>query len=116
MITLSNIGKRYGSKVLYADASLQINSGEKIGLVGPNGAGKTTIFRLVTGAESVDDGYVSIPKNIKIGYFRQDIEDMRGRSVIAEVLSANSDINRLAEKMRVFEKRLEDTAVNPIDD
>jgi ATPase subunit of ABC transporter with duplicated ATPase domains len=49
MIALSGIYKNYGRQVLFVDASFQLNTGEKIGLVGPNGAGKTTIFRLITG-------------------------------------------------------------------
>ncbi len=116
MISLNQITKNYGSKVLYEKSSFQLNPGEKVGLVGPNGAGKTTIFRLIMGHEGVEDGTLNVPKQLKISYFRQDIEDMRGRSVLDEVMSADEEINALATEMRRFEKRLEDTAVNPIDD
>lgn len=116
MISLSNISKHYGSKILYSSASLQLNPGEKCGLVGANGAGKTTIFRIITGQERVDDGYVSIPKDLRISYFRQDIEDMRGKTVIAEVMGADEKINTVAAKLKKYEKALEDSAVNPISD
>jgi ATPase subunit of ABC transporter with duplicated ATPase domains len=76
MITLSSISKQYGRQVLFVDASFQLNPGEKVGLVGPNGAGKTTLFRMIVGEEAPDDGEVTVPKKLTIGYFRQDVEEM----------------------------------------
>lgn len=70
MLCLSRLSKQYGRQVLFVDASFQLNAGEKVGLVGPNGAGKTTIFRMITGEESPDEGDVSVPKKMSIGYFR----------------------------------------------
>ena len=71
------------------DASFQLNPGEKVGLVGPNGAGKTTLFRMVVGEETPDEGSVSVPKKMTIGYFRQDVEEMQGRSVLDEAIAGN---------------------------
>ena len=76
MISFSNINKQYGKQLLFVDASFQLNPGEKVGLVGPNGAGKTTLFRMVVGEETPDEGAVSVPKKVTIGYFRQDVEEM----------------------------------------
>src|SRR6185436_14204067 len=81
MIALTQICKQYGRRILLVDASFQLNPGEKVGLVGPNGSGKTTIFRMITGEESADAGEVSVPKRVTVGYFRQDVEAMRGRPV-----------------------------------
>jgi len=105
MISFNAVTKQQGSKILYSNGSFQINPGEKIGLVGPNGAGKTTIFRLIMGEESPDQGSISRPDKIRVGYFSQNIENMKGRSVIAEVLSAggfdqvNADIKKYEEKL-----------------
>jgi ATPase subunit of ABC transporter with duplicated ATPase domains len=66
MISFSNINKQYGKQLLFADASFQLNPGEKVGLVGPNGAGKTTLFRMVVGEETPDEGAVSVPKKLTI--------------------------------------------------
>jgi ATPase subunit of ABC transporter with duplicated ATPase domains len=77
MISFSNINKQYGKQLLFVDASFQVNSGEKVGLVGPNGAGKTTLFRMVVGEETPDEGAVSVPKKMTIGHFRQDVEQMQ---------------------------------------
>jgi len=77
MISFSNINKQYGKQLLFVDALFQLNPGEKVGLVGPNGAGETTLFHMVVGEESPDDGTVSVPKKLTIGYFRQDVEEMQ---------------------------------------
>lgn len=116
MVGLSNISKHYGSKILYANASFQINPGEKIGLVGPNGAGKTTIFRIITGEEGVDEGYVSIPNKLRISYFSQNIEEMRGCSALQEVMGADQQLAGLSQKLRDFEKKLEESAETPLSD
>lgn len=116
MVSLSNLNKHYGSKILYDDASLQINPGEKIGLVGPNGAGKTTVFRIITGEEGVDGGYVSIPNKLVISYFSQNIAEMGGRSALEEVVSADKTIAKLGAKLKEFEQKLTDSAENPISD
>ncbi len=76
MISFSNINKQYGKQLIFVDASFQLNPGEKVGLVGPNGAGKTTLFRMIVGEEEPDEGSVTVPKRLHIGYFRQDVEEM----------------------------------------
>ncbi len=106
MIHLSNISKRYGNKVLYRNGNFQINPGEKIGLVGPNGAGKSTIFRLITGEESADDGQISKPQKTVVGYFSQSIEEMSGKTVLEEVLSANGDLPKIEARLKTLEAKL----------
>lgn len=106
MVHLSGITKHYGKKVLYRNGSFQINAGEKIGLVGPNGAGKTTIFRLITGEERPDEGRVSKPDKLVVGYFSQSIEDMRGRSALEEVKSAAGRLFGLQARLKELEARL----------
>lgn len=106
MVSASGITKYFGSKKLYADASFQINSGEKIGLVGPNGAGKTTIFRILMGEEGVDAGRVAKPDKIVMAYFSQKIEEMKGRSAIEEVQSAVGNLKEMREEMNVLENQL----------
>jgi ATP-binding cassette subfamily F protein 3 len=106
MLAFNSVTKQQGTRILFANASFQINPGDKIGLVGPNGAGKTTVFRLIMNEESMDQGTISKPDKVRIGYFSQSIENMKGRSVLAEVLSAGnlenltSEISRLEEKLQ----------------
>lgn len=112
MIQFANVSKRYGNKLLYQNASFQLNPGEKAGLVGPNGAGKTTVFRILSGEEGVETGAVAKPDRIVIGYFSQNIEDMRGRSVMDEVKSAAGRLPELQARMQELEVKL----VEPLDD
>jgi energy-coupling factor transporter ATP-binding protein EcfA2 len=58
MLTLHGVSKSYGDRVLFADAALQVNTGDRIGLVGPNGAGKSTLFGLILGEEPADEGRI----------------------------------------------------------
>lgn len=116
MIHISGISKQYGNKILYKNGSFQINPGEKIGLVGPNGAGKSTIFKVIMGEEGVDSGAVSKSDRLVVGYFHQNIEDMRGRSALEEVKAAHPELPRLQAALKTMEHQLEDSAINPIDD
>jgi ATPase subunit of ABC transporter with duplicated ATPase domains len=108
MIALSGIYKQYGRQVLFVDASFQLNTGEKIGLVGPNGAGKTTIFRLITGEEHADDGDVSVPKKLSIGYFRQEIDEMSGWPVLDEAIAGSGRLGDLHHELIELEHALGD--------
>ena len=110
MISFSNINKQYGKQLIFVDASFQLNPGEKVGLVGPNGAGKTTLFRMVTGEESPDDGDVSVPKKLTIGYFRQDVEEMSGRSVLDEAIAGSGRAGDLHHELEHLQQALEDPA------
>lgn len=116
MIHFAKVSKQYGPHILYRNASFQINSGEKIGLVGPNGAGKTTIFRILMGEEGYESGSVSKPERVVLGYFSQNIEEMSGKTVIQETMGANPEFPRIQNRIREIEKALEDSAVTPISD
>jgi ATPase subunit of ABC transporter with duplicated ATPase domains len=110
MISFSNISKQYGKQLVFVDASFQLNPGEKVGLVGPNGSGKTTFFRMVVGEEEPDDGEVSVPKRLTIGYFRQDVEEMSGRPVLDEAIAGCGRIGDLHHELEDLQKGLEDPA------
>ncbi|ASD64180.1 ABC-F family ATP-binding cassette domain-containing protein [Bdellovibrio bacteriovorus] len=113
MIHLSNITKQQGNKVLYRNGSFQINAGEKIGLVGPNGAGKTTIFRIIMGEEGIDGGTISKSDRTVIGYFSQNIEEMKGKSALEEVKSAVGNIGDMQARMQECEAKLADPDLDP---
>ena len=108
MISLSRIQKQYGRQVLFIDAAFQLNPGEKVGLVGPNGAGKTTLFRLITGEETADEGEVSVPKKLTIGYFRQDVEEMSGRSVLDEAIAGSGRLGDLHHELEALQHEMGD--------
>ncbi|MEZ5289551.1 MAG: ABC-F family ATP-binding cassette domain-containing protein [Vicinamibacterales bacterium] len=108
MISFSRIGKQYGRQVLFVDASFQLNPGEKVGLVGPNGAGKTTLFRMIVGEEAPDEGDVSVPKKLSIGYFRQDVGEMAGRSVLDEAIAGSGRVGDLHHELEALNHAMAD--------
>ena len=110
MISFANINKQYGKQLLFIDASFQLNPGEKVGLVGPNGAGKTTIFRMIVGDEAPDDGEVTVPRRLTIGYFRQDVEEMSGRSVLDEAIAGSGRAGTLHHELEELQHAMADPA------
>jgi ATPase subunit of ABC transporter with duplicated ATPase domains len=108
VISFSNISKQYGKQLIFVDASFQLNPGEKVGLVGPNGAGKTTLFRMIVGEEEPDDGEVTVPKRLHIGYFRQDVEEMQGRSVLDEAIAGSGRAGDLHHELEELQRAMED--------
>ena len=108
MISFANVSKQYGKQVLFVEASFQLNPQEKAGLVGPNGAGKTTVFRMITGEETPDDGEVTVPRKLTIGYFRQDVEEMSGRSVLDEAIAGSGRVGDLHHELEALQRAMAD--------
>src|ERR1700752_2354546 len=108
MIAFSGVSKQYGRQVLFVDASFQLNPGEKVGLVGPNGSGKTTLFRMIVGEEMPDEGDVSVPKKLTIGYFRQDVEERSGRSVLDEAIAGSGRLGDLHHELEDLQHAMSD--------
>jgi ATPase subunit of ABC transporter with duplicated ATPase domains len=108
LISLSGVHKQYGRQILFVDASFQLNPGEKVGLVGPNGAGKTTLFRMITGEEVADEGEVTVPRKLSIGYFRQDVEEMAGRSVLDEAIAGSGRLGDLHHELEALQTAMAD--------
>jgi ATPase subunit of ABC transporter with duplicated ATPase domains len=110
MISFTRISKQYGRQILFVDASFQLNPGDKVGLVGPNGSGKTTLFRMIVGEESPDEGDVSVPRKMTVGYFRQDVEEMSGRSVLDEAIAGSGRLGDLHHELEALQQAMADPA------
>jgi ATP-binding cassette subfamily F protein 3 len=108
VIHLNNLLKRQGQRILYENGSFLVRPGDRIGLVGPNGAGKTTIFRLIVGEDQPDGGTITVLPNTVIGYFSQDVGEMRGRTALAEVMAGAGRTSELAAKIQEYEAQLAD--------
>jgi ATPase subunit of ABC transporter with duplicated ATPase domains len=110
VIRLDQISKQHGPQILFVEASAAIHRGEKVGLVGPNGAGKSTVFRMIVREETPDDGQVSVERGVTIGYFSQDVGEMAGRSVVAEVMAGAGPVSQIADELHALEHALADPA------
>jgi ATPase subunit of ABC transporter with duplicated ATPase domains len=108
VIAFSSVSKQYGGQILFVDASFQINPGEKVGLVGPNGAGKSTVFRMIVGDEAPDDGAVERPRKLTVGFFRQDVGDLRGRTILAETCAGAGEVAELGAELARLGTKLEE--------
>jgi ATPase subunit of ABC transporter with duplicated ATPase domains len=108
MIRLDNISKQNGHQILFIDASMGVQKGEKVGLVGPNGAGKSTLFRMIAGEDPPDDGNVAIDPGMTIGYFSQDVGEMSGQSAVAAVMDGAGPLSALATEMAQLEATMMD--------
>ncbi|MEZ4333664.1 MAG: ABC-F family ATP-binding cassette domain-containing protein [Myxococcota bacterium] len=108
MLQLDSISKRHGSQILFLEASAAIQRGEKVGLVGPNGAGKSTIFRLLMREEEPDDGRVAIDRGITLGYFSQNVGEMKGQSVLEATIAGAGTVSEAAARLHELERALAD--------
>ena len=90
MITLSNIGKFYGDQTLFAKVSLQLNAGERYGLVGANGSGKTTLLNILSGDTEPSEGALSVPQRLRLGVLQQDQFLYEDESVLNVALMGNA--------------------------
>ncbi|OGR95974.1 MAG: hypothetical protein A2016_10170 [Elusimicrobia bacterium GWF2_62_30] len=91
MITVRNVSKSFSSQVLFEDASLQINEGDRFALVGPNGAGKSTLFKMMLRAEEADDGEIQFKKGVVVGYLPQENPPTSEKTVVEETLDGVED-------------------------
>ena len=113
MIALADkIEKSFGGRVLYTAATLQLNAGERWGLVGPNGAGKTTLLKILMGRESPDSGTVSFARDTSIGYLEQETHLAGEKSALAEVIDSATEIRHLERSIA----RMEHEITNPAPD
>ena len=83
MLTVSQVSKSFGGRTLFRDASLQVNRGDRIGLVGPNGAGKSTLFSLILNVDSPDEGRVAIERGARIGFLPQESQPLGDETVMS---------------------------------
>ena len=110
MIALADkISKSFGGRVLYSNATLQLNAGERWALVGPNGAGKTTLLKIIMGLESADEGTVTFAKDATLGYLEQETELMGNRTALNEVIESAHEIKQWERKVNDLSLKIAET-------
>ena len=98
MISTANLEKSFGDRTLFADVSLQLNAGERYGLVGANGSGKTTLLRILIGDLEATSGEVAIPKRLSVGALRQDQFQYDDHSILNVALMGNGSLWKVMEE------------------
>lgn len=110
LITLENINKTYSEKVLLKDVNLNINDGDKIGLIGLNGAGKSTLLKILTGRDEFFDGKITKGKNIRIEYLAQDTAYDNNSTVLEQIFKGDTPEMKL---LMEYEDLLDKVLLNP---
>jgi ATPase subunit of ABC transporter with duplicated ATPase domains len=110
MLRLESVSRHHGQQLLLVEASMSVNGKERIGLVGPNGSGKSSVFRMLVGQEEPDGGAVIRQPHVKIGYFSQDVGDMRGRTVLEEAMAGAGEVAQMAKELAELEVLISDTS------
>ena len=113
MLTISGISKAYGGRVLFAEATLQVNRQDRIGLVGPNGAGKSTLFSLILGTESADDGEVILERNVSIGYLPQESAPAGDETVVELATAITPEYAKLRRIIKAWDENHPVEALHP---
>ena len=90
LAALQNVTKHFGNQEVLRGASLQISSGQKIGLIGPNGSGKTTLLGILLGTEDPSDGIAFVSKGVRVGYVPQYVEYAEDQSIADCVLAEHT--------------------------
>lgn len=106
MLTLAQVTKSFGGRTLFEDVSVQINRGDRIGLVGPNGAGKSTLLNIILGAEPPDGGRVCWEKGANYGFLPQESAPVGEESVLHLAMAVSP---ALAEANRIIASEPEDS-------
>lgn len=100
MLTASGLSKSYGGRSLFENASLQINRGDRIGLIGANGAGKSTLFSLILKDASPDEGTVALERNVSIGFLPQESAPSGDETVLELATNVSPEMEEIRRQLR----------------
>ncbi|MEQ8707104.1 MAG: ABC-F family ATP-binding cassette domain-containing protein [Phaeodactylibacter sp.] len=106
MININNIFIKYGDRTLLDRVNLIITARDKIGLVGRNGAGKSTLLKIIAGYMSAHDGNVDRPSGSTLGFLHQEMSLPKGKTVMAETLTAFDEVRRMEKQIAAFNKEM----------
>ncbi len=106
MLIVNRVSKFYGAKTILDGVSFVVNPGDRVALLGPNGCGKSTLLDIIAGDEHPDGGEIALDSSARLGYLRQGIEPLAGRTVAAQVRAgipgweeARREVDALAARM-----------------
>ena len=111
LLSLSDVTKFFGDKLIFENVSFTIEEGHKLGFVGVNGSGKTTLFKVICDALNYDKGDIFKNKSLKIGYVEQFVLHNSDNTVLQELLTIKSDLLDLEKQIEAIQKRVEELAI-----
>ena len=109
LVTLSKVAKDFGGNLIIHDVDMEIQDGERIGLIGENGSGKSTLFKLIVGLDEPTQGTIARRRNLTIGYLTQEVDPATHSQTIFEAVSATSpELVTLSHKLHELEAQMSD--------
>ncbi|MDE0598632.1 MAG: ATP-binding cassette domain-containing protein, partial [Dokdonia donghaensis] len=106
MLNIHNLSVSFQGEYLFEEITFRLNNGDRVGLVGKNGAGKSTMLRIISGEQQYDTGSIAIEKEISIGFLKQDIDFIEGRTVLEESYEAFKEIKKLESQLAHINEQL----------
>ena len=106
MISVNNLSLYFGGQDIFKNISFMVNKGDKIGLVGKNGAGKSTLLNLLSENIKPNDGSVSMPNGLILGYLTQDLDFKDGKTIVEEAQTAFTELNQIRERLDTINKEI----------
>ena len=106
MLNIHNLSVSFGGTYLFEEVTFRLGAGDRVGLVGKNGAGKSTMLKILSGDISPDSGVIATEKEVKLGFLRQDIDFVKGRTVLEEAYQAFAEIKTAEAKIEKINHQL----------
>lgn len=106
MLNIHNLSVSFGGTYLFEEVTFRLGAGDRVGLVGKNGAGKSTMLKILSGDQQSDSGVIATEKEVKIGFLKQDIDFIKGRTVLEEAYQAFEEIKKAEEKIEKINHEL----------
>ena len=107
LLSLSNVGKSFGDKLIFKDVSFTIENGHKLGFVGINGSGKTTLFKVICNELDLDEGEIFKNKSLKIGYVEQFVLKDSNNNVFEELLTIKQNLLDIEKRLVTIQNEIE---------
>ena len=107
MLNIHDLTISFSGEDLFSGITFKINSGDRVGLVGKNGAGKSTLLKILAGEQEYDKGNMAFEKEISIGFLKQEIDFVQGKTVLEEAYEAFTEIRDIEKKLEKIHKSLE---------
>jgi len=106
MLNIHNLSVSFQGSFLFEEVTFRLGEGDRVGLVGKNGAGKSTMLRIISGEQEYDTGQIATDKEVEIGFLKQDIDFVEGRTVLEESYQAFDKIKKLEARLEQINTEL----------
>jgi len=106
MLNIHKLSISFQGEYLFEDISFRLKGGDRVGLIGKNGAGKSTLLRILANEMEYDSGQVATEKQLKIGFLKQDIDFVYGRTILQEAYEAFSEIKETEVDIELISTQL----------